>query len=129
MAFAFSLISRDKRPEDCPQLLEDTYKPTLEQLNELFCSDAEVNEMTGLLIEKDKCVGCGDCVVICKKAITTMISHGMVIHREDKPMALQVVDGIVQVVNWESCKRTAHPPEFCTVCEEKCRFGALELVK
>lgn len=129
MAFAFSLISRDKKPEDCPPLLEDAYKPTLDQLKEIFGGDVEVNPDTGLLIEEDKCVGCGDCVVVCKKAITTMVYGGMVVQREDKPMVLQVVDGTVQVVNWRSCKRAEDPPDYCRVCEEKCRFGALELVK
>ena len=128
MAFSFALIARDKIPEDCPPLLEDKYKASLDELKGLFGSKGVVAE-TGLLIENDKCVGCGDCVVVCRKAITTTVRGGMVIVREKMPDVLQVIDGGIEVINWESCKRCDDPPDYCRVCEEKCRFGALELVK
>lgn len=129
MAFAFKLISREVQPKDCPDLLKDEYKDTYDEFNDMFVSEATVDEHTGLLIEIDKCVGCGDCVVVCQKAITTMVLHGMAVQREEKPTVLQVIDGKVQVVNWESCKRCEKPPEYCTVCELKCPYNALELVK
>ena len=127
MAFAFKLISRENIPEDCPDLLTDEYKSSFDELKEMFGGEGEVVGETGLLIEKDKCVGCGDCVLICKKAITTSVQHGMLVQVEDKPMVLQVIDGTIQVINWDSCKRVGDQP-MCRLCEDKCRFGALELV-
>jgi len=129
MAFSFQLISRDKKPNDCPDLLEDEYKETYTELNEMFCTNAIVHEKTGLLLETEKCVGCGDCVSVCKKAITSMVYQGMMVQREDKPSVLEIIDGKVQVVNWESCKRCENPPFYCTICELKCPFDALKLVK
>jgi len=128
MAFAFGLISRDAKPEDCPDLLTDKFKDAFDELTKAFGTKGLVAE-SGLLIEKDKCVGCGDCVLVCKKAISTAVYRGMVVQREEKPQVLQVVDGKICVINWESCKRSEIPPDYCRVCEEKCKFEALELVK
>ncbi len=107
MAFAFALISREKTPDDCPPLLTEKFTPSYRFLKEQF-GTGEVEE-TGLMIDRERCNGCGDCVVV-------------------SPV-LKVVDGVVQVVNWKSCKRMMDPPQFCRVCEEKCPFGALELVR
>ena len=48
---------------------------------------------------------------------------------EKEPEVLQVVDGLVKVLNWSRCKRCDEPPTACRVCEEKCPFSALELVR
>jgi len=130
MAFAFALISREKTPDDCPPLLSEQFASSYQFLREQFGA-GEVEE-TGLLIDREKCNGCGDCVVVCERALTSVYSHGMIVERESEtPLSpvLKVVDGVVQVVNWKSCKRMMDPPQFCRVCEEKCPFGALELVR
>lgn len=128
LAFAFALIGREKQLEECPELLTEKFKPTLEQLKEYFGGPATV-EKTGLLIDKDKCIGCGDCVITCQKCQgTIMFGTGTVIPR-DVPSVLQVVDGVVVVACWGSCKRCMDNPEFCRVCEERCPTGALELVR
>jgi len=111
MAFAFALISRERRPRDCPYLSP----PSLQLLEGVFW-EGEVEE-TGLLINKEKCNGCGDCVVVCNRA------------RMDTRPVLQVIDGVIKVINWSGCRRKMEPPIFCRVCEEKCPFAALELVK
>jgi len=122
------LIGREKQLEECPELLTEKFKPTLEQLKEYFGGPATV-EKTGLLIDKDKCIGCGDCVITCQKCQgTIMFGSGAIIPR-DVPPVLQVVDGVVTVACWGSCKRCMNTPEFCRVCEERCPTGALELVR
>lgn len=127
-AFAFSLISRDKKPEDCPDLLTDKFKTTMDFLHEHLGGEAEVQK-TGLLIDKEKCIGCGDCVITCQKCQgAIMFGSGVIIPR-DVPQVLQIIDGTVQVVNWNSCKRCMSTPEYCRVCEERCPTGALEMVK
>ena len=78
----------------------------------------------------EKCIGCGDCAVICDKAISSLVLPGGIVKQREKvPPVLEIIDGTVQVVNWRSCKRTMDPPEYCRVCEEKCPSGALELVR
>jgi len=132
VAFAFALISREKRPQDCPDLLAEPYRQTLELLNQHFGGEAEVG-VTGLIIHKEKCNGCGDCVVLCAEAITAVADHMVgVDYRqidEEAPPVLRVVDGVVKVITWGGCKRCAEPPTACRICEEKCPFGALELVR
>lgn len=131
-AFAFALISREKAPADCPDLQAETFSNYRLKLEEAFGGTGEVQQ-TGLLIEKAKCNGCGDCVVVCNRALDTVVYQGAVANRgrekAEIPPVLKVIDGAVQVVNWTSCKRTLDPPNMCRVCEEKCLFGALELVR
>lgn len=131
-AFAFALIAREKSLKDCPDLESEPFRSSLQILNQYF-REGEVVEGTGLLIRKEKCNGCGDCVVVCAKAIKAVVSHLVGVYYrqvdEEMPPVLQVVDGVVQVKNWAGCKRCAEPPTACRVCEEKCPFGALELVR
>ena len=129
LSFAFDLISRERKLSDCPDLLTEAYKESFDMLSQYFTEDeAEVSEM-GLLIDKDKCSGCGDCVIVCLKALDTITYSGIVLKREAGPPVLQVIDGIAEVINWTSCKRVMEPPDYCRLCEEKCTFGALELVR
>lgn len=129
LAFAFELISREKKLSDCPDLLTEAFRDSYEFLSQYFGEEeAEVSEM-GLLITREKCSGCGDCAVVCNKALSTIMYSGMVLHRDPVPPVLKVVDGTVQVIEWTSCKRCMDPPDYCRLCEEKCTFGALELVR
>ena len=128
MAYAFGLIAREKTLDDCPDLQTEEFKESLEFLSGYFGKAGEVAE-TGLLIEKEKCHGCGDCLVVCNMAITSLVHGGIVRKRDDVPPVLGIIDGVVQVLEWKSCKRALDPPEYCRICEEKCTSGALELVR
>lgn len=130
LAFAVALIRREAVPAECPELLNDEYKVQFNTLEELFAPTGTV-EKSGLLIESGKCTGCGDCVVACANSkrgkgpgISTDASRA-----ERTGDILQVVNGVITVVNWQACVRTLKPPEYCRVCEARCPFGALELVK
>lgn len=131
-AFAFALIGREKTIKDCPELESEAFSSSLQTLNEYFGGEGVV-EKTGLLINKEKCNGCGDCVIVCNKALYSVASHEamMILRRpeDELPPVLEIVDGVVQVACWSSCKRCGDPPAQCRVCEEKCLFGALELVR
>lgn len=128
LAFAFGLIAREKKPEECPDLLIEKYKPTMDMLKEYLGGDASV-EKTGVMINKDKCIGCGDCVIACIKCQGTILFGSGTIIPRDVPNVYKIVDGVVEVANWASCKRCADRPELCRICEERCPTGALELVR
>lgn len=126
-AFAFALISRKKKPADCPSLLEEEFRPAIELLRQAF-GEGERIEGTDFIINNEKCAGCGICDVVCQKASTTSVSQGVIHEREAGPPVFKIVDGCVKVVNWPSCKR-ASGDTLCKLCVEKCPFGTLELVK
>lgn len=132
MAFAFALIAREKRPQDCPELDSEPFRLSLQTLSDCFGGEEPVED-TGLLVRRERCNGCGDCVLICNKAISMVASPMVGVYRrqadEKEPEVLQVVDGLVKVLNWSRCKRCDEPPTACRVCEEKCPFSALELVR
>lgn len=129
LPFAFALINREKKIEDCPDLQTEAFIPSFRKLSELI-GKAVIIEGTGFAIDKEICAGCGDCSKACERVIIFINPHGGRISRRKRvPPVLQVVDGNIEVVNWNSCKRTMNPPDYCRVCEEKCPFGALELVK
>ncbi|MFC1999406.1 (Fe-S)-binding protein [Chloroflexota bacterium] len=127
-AFAFDLISRDKKPGDCPELLKEEYGDSYRVLTDLI-GEGERVPGTDHVLDKSKCTGCGDCVVVCNKSLTTITVGGRLSTREQVPPVLQVIDGSLQVVNYSSCKRTNKALDICNVCADRCPFGAMELVK
>ncbi|MFA4916563.1 MAG: molybdopterin dinucleotide binding domain-containing protein [Syntrophales bacterium] len=129
MAYAFALIGREKVLADCPDLQKEEFKESLEFLQGYFGEIAGEVAETGLLIDKEKCFGCGDCAIVCKKAITSLVHSGSVVQRDDVPPVLEIINGVVEITNWGSCKRTMNPPEYCRLCEDKCTSGALEIVR
>ncbi len=129
-AFAYALLRQEKKPADCPTLLEEEFRPTLEPLEEAL-GRGERLEGTDFIIDKERCHGCGICDKICRKASGVIFSPatGKVFKRKElPPPVFQMVDGTVAVVNWSSCRR-ASGDTLCRVCVEKCPFDALDLVK
>jgi len=130
MGFAFALLSREKIPADCPELQKEEFRDSLKVLNAAFGKPVKV-EKTGLLLEKEICNGCGDCVIACTKILPRVFHHGTVFSRQnvrDIPPVFQVINGVVEIINWPSCKRVRERLP-CRVCEDKCPFGAIALVR
>ena len=127
-AFAFDLISRNKRPADCPHLLKPQFSASLKSLQEVL-GEGERIEGTDHVIDKTTCTGCGDCVAVCNRALTTVTSGGRLSQRAPVPPPLQVVNGSVDVINKSSCKRFTKGIDICNLCADKCPFSAMELVK
>jgi 4Fe-4S ferredoxin len=127
MAFAVSLMARSRRVVDCPELRAEAFANSRVKLQSMF-PEGETVEKTGVIIHSEKCIGCGDCVTVCNQALTTLTMAGAIGKRDEVPPVLKVINGVVEIINWQSCKRCMDPPEACTVCESKCLFDALEIV-
>ena len=127
-AFAFDLIGRGKRPDDCPDLLKEEFRDSYKALKDLL-GEGERIKGTDHIIDRSKCTGCGDCVAVCNRALMTVTMSGRLTTRDVVPPPLQVADGGLQVIEWSSCKRSVPGLDICNLCVDKCLFGALELVK
>ena len=128
LAFGVALQAREKKLEDCPLLLKEEYKSSYDFLYEYFGKEVDI-ENTGLIIDRDRCNGCGDCVVVCNKAQYDVDHGSNTLIPRNVPPVFKIINGKVEVIDWSSCKRCTDPPGICRVCEERCAFGALELVK
>jgi ferredoxin len=127
-AFAFDLISRSKSLSDCPPLLEEEFAENLQILKDLL-GEGERIPGTDHVLDRGQCTGCGDCVAVCNRALTTITAGGRLSQRATVPPPLQVIDGRLNVINWSSCKRSEAGLDICNLCAEKCPFAALDLVK
>ncbi len=127
-AFAFDLISRDKKPDDCPDLLKEEFADSYGKLKELI-GEGERIAGTDHVLDRSRCTGCGDCVAVCNAALTTVTVGGRLSRREPVPPALQVIDGSLNVINQSNCKRSDKGLDLCSVCADRCPFSALDLVK
>ncbi len=126
-AFAFDMISRKKKPVDCPKLQEDSFRPALAFLQEAL-GEGKKLEGTDFVLDAERCNGCGICAIACQRSSTTGFSEGRTFKLEEKPPVIQMSDGILKVANWSSCKRVSGDT-LCKVCVEKCPFKCLDLVK
>lgn len=127
-AFAFDLISRSRSLPDCPPLQQEEFAENLQALKEAL-GEGERIAGTDHVLDRGRCTGCGDCVAVCDRALTTITRGGQLSQRAAVPPALQVVDGRLNVINWSSCKRSVPGLDICNLCAEKCPFAALDLVK
>lgn len=127
-AFGFNLISRSKRLEECPDLLKDEFRDSYSMLRKML-GEGERIEGTDHVLDKSRCTGCGDCVAVCDRALTTITKGGRLAQRAPVPQALKVMDGRLHVVEWSSCKRSTPGLDICNLCSEKCPFSALDLVR
>jgi 4Fe-4S ferredoxin len=132
LAFAFDLVSREKTLADCPDLQKEEFSSSLELLKEYFgeeITEADIAE-SGHFIKQDKCVGCGDCIMVCSLGRNVRVrGRGGMPGSSESHSVLKVIDGVIQVINPYRCKRKGDPPEYCRACAMRCPFGALELVR
>ena len=128
MEFANRLIARDVKPQDCPFLLEPEYAATLRELEELLGPEME-KDITGLVIDQEKCNGCGICVVVCEINMedSPEVDSGRGPAFSDK-IVLRVDDGKIKLVDPHSCKRTNPSAHICRACVELCPTKAISLL-
>ncbi len=84
-------------------------------------------ELAGLIIEDEKCIGCGICVVVCdENRMNEEVIYGKGGRYGDE-LVLSVEGGKVRLVDAKKCKRAFEPPEFCRACVDHCPTDAIEL--
>lgn len=127
-AFAFDLIGRSKNLSSCPPLLQEEFAENYHMLKDML-GEGEKIPGTDHVLDRNRCTGCGDCVAVCNRALTTITAGGRLSQRAPVPPPLQVVDGYLGVIKWSSCKRSVQGLDICNLCAEKCPFSALDLVK
>nr|CBH37791.1 conserved hypothetical protein, containing 4Fe-4S binding domain [uncultured archaeon] len=100
--------------------------PNLEELRN--CFPATENEFMGLLIDDEKCVGCGICVVVCEEnRMNEEVIYGKGGRYNDE-LVLMIKEGRVRLLDVKQCKRAFDPPEFCRACIDHCPTSAIEFL-
>ena len=119
MSFAFKLLNREKKLEDCKPLFEEEkYARQREKLIEYLKPLEEL------------CIGCGNCVVVCPVHVENDpygCGSGLA-PRTDK-LILKVENGVVHVLNMDMCRRYGKNRVLCVVCRENCPTDAISFLE
>jgi 4Fe-4S ferredoxin len=128
MAFVYKLQKGEKKAESCPPLLEPNSAKQFGEIKELL-SPMDRALKTGILVDTDKCTGCGLCVEICpvNQAEEPSTSFGREPSDRSK-LVLAIKNGKVIIVDLSKCRRSSLTSSMCRDCEVCCVFGAISFV-
>lgn len=130
MSFAFKLLNRERKLEECTPLYEEKkYERQREKLEEMLKPLKEATE-TGLIVDESLCTGCGNCVVVCpvhveKDPRGAAVGKGITI---ENPI-LRVENCAVKVINMQACRRYGKNRVLCVVCRENCPTDAIRFLE
>ena len=129
MSFAFKLLTKERKLEDCKPLYEPKYTAQRKKLEEMLVVVEKATE-TGLIVDEEKCVGCANCVVSCPvHAEKDPYGAGMGKGIELPDPILRIEDGVVRVINLTLCRRYGENRTLCVVCRENCPNDAISFLE
>lgn len=125
MAFVYKLQKGEKKAESCPPLLEPGAANQFGEIKQLL-SPMEKALKTGILVDTDKCTGCGLCVEICpvNQAEEPSTSYGREPSDKSK-LILAIKNGKVIIVDLSKCRRSSLASSMCRDCEIYCPTHAI----
>jgi 4Fe-4S ferredoxin len=128
MAFVYRLQKGEKKTEACPPLMEPPFSKQLQELKRVL-SPLEKASKTGILIDDNKCTGCGVCVEICpvNQAEQPETSFGREPSDRSK-LVLAIKNGKVMIVDLAKCRRNSVTSSICRDCEIFCPSKAISFV-
>lgn len=126
--FADYLISKDLSPGDCPVLQEPEYGGRIEALEEVLAGVAE-RASTGLVLDEEKCNGCGICVAVCEynvaNSLAGWLGRGP---RQGEKVVIRIDNGCIKLVDESLCTRLIQAADKCTKCVDHCPTKAVTFV-
>ena len=130
MAFAVKLLSRERKIEECPYLLEPKNKTNYTKLVNLLVPAGNVLE-TGITLDTDLCTGCGNCVVACPPNARACqeCREGGGPSPDNKNVLFRVVDSKAEIQNIKKCRRYEPPITNCRICETYCPTRAIRILR
>jgi ferredoxin len=128
MAFVYKLQRGEKKPEACPPLLDPSLTKQLDEIKQLLLP-MEKALKTGILVDAEKCTGCGVCVEICpvNQAEEPVTSFGREPSDRSK-LVLAIKDGKVIIVDLLKCRRNSVTSSICRDCEIYCPAHAISFI-
>lgn len=126
--FAGFLLTGDLTPADCPPLEDPVYATQRVELGELIAKLAR-RAKSGHLIDRDRCIGCGVCVVVCEYNLANCPAcrFGKGPDPEAK-VAIRVVNGCLVLADESLCTRLQAAADKCSKCQDHCPTQAIVLI-
>lgn len=124
MGFASKLLKGDTKIADCTPILEKNFASKKEQLETMLEGRGKSAE-TGIIINEDRCTGCGNCVISCPVAPMNDPAAGGGKDPESTDVVFRVKKGRVRIVNLKKCRRFGEDKR-CRICADSCPYDVID---
>jgi len=131
MAFAAELAKGTAKIEDCPPILEEKFKNNVESLKKYLAPVLNKGE-SHIEIDKDKCDGCGICVISCPvnpRYAEEILSGKSPKYPPDEHIIFQIYNGKAYLLSFKNCRRIEGDDvgKSCKICENYCPQKAIKI--
>ncbi|MHA1269579.1 MAG: (Fe-S)-binding protein [Candidatus Helarchaeota archaeon] len=130
MGFSIKLVGYKITLDKCTPLFEEPkYAANVKKLQGLF-PEQEVEGEGGIIIDEDKCTGCGNCLVACppNARMCEYCKVGNGPPKDFDNLVFKIKNGKAIIINEQKCRRFEPPILACRVCETYCFGDAIKIV-